>query len=698
MPDTPQRARLKKELGLLDVYAVATGATLSAGFFLLPGLAAAQAGPAVVLAYMVAVIPLVPAAFSIIELATAMPRAGGVYYFLDRTLGPLAGTIGGFGTWATLVLKVAFALVGMGAYIALFFPALRIQPLALGLAIALGALNIVGARKSSGLQVVLVVGLLALLTAFIGASLGVMRPSHLRGALACDLSVLLSTAGMVYVSYIGVTAVASLSEEVRNPERNLPLGVFLALGTTVVIYALGTAAMVSLVPLDELAGNLTPVAAAAEVLYGRPGTILVSVAALLAFVSVANAGILSASRYPLAMSRDHLIPRVFRRLWKEQTPAFSISVTVAAVVTILLFLDPSRIAKLASAFQLLMFSLVCLAVIVMRESHLASYDPGCRSPLYPWMQLFGIAASTFLITRMGWLPLLFSIGLVLASAAWYWRYGRGKVARDGAIYHIFERLGRYRYDGLEGELRGILREKGLRREDPFDEIVAHSLTIDLEEPAEFEDVAGQAAEWLSGVTPHTAQEIVDQLLEGTQVGATPVTENVALPHLRIEGLAHPEMVLVRARKGVHIVFHDAITDHRQEERVLSAVFFLFSPEENPAQHLRILAQIAERVDDESFLDEWRSAESEQELKEALLHEDRFLSLHVANASPTSELVGRSLEEIHMPAGCLVALLRRGGQTIVPKGDTILLDGDSLTVIGDPGTLNEMRTRYGASHT
>ena len=80
--------KLKKELSLFGVYAIATGTTLSAGFFLLPGLAAAEAGPAVVLCYLIAAALLVPAMFSIVELATAMPRAGGAYYFLDRSLGP----------------------------------------------------------------------------------------------------------------------------------------------------------------------------------------------------------------------------------------------------------------------------------------------------------------------------------------------------------------------------------------------------------------------------------------------------------------------------------------------------------------------------------------------------------------------------------------------------------------------------------
>ena len=84
---------LKKELSLFSIYTLATGATLGSGFFLLPALAAAEAGPAVVISYLLAVVPLLPGILSKIELATAMPRAGGEYYFLDRSLGPLIGTI-----------------------------------------------------------------------------------------------------------------------------------------------------------------------------------------------------------------------------------------------------------------------------------------------------------------------------------------------------------------------------------------------------------------------------------------------------------------------------------------------------------------------------------------------------------------------------------------------------------------------------
>ncbi|MCL7989820.1 MAG: amino acid permease, partial [marine benthic group bacterium] len=125
-------SKLQKNLTLFDVYAISTGAMFSSGFFLLPGIAYAQAGPAVVLAYLLAGIAVLPAMLSKAELATAMPRAGGTYYFLDRALGPLVGTVGGLGAWLALVLKSAFALVGLGAYLGLFFD-VPIRPVAVGL-------------------------------------------------------------------------------------------------------------------------------------------------------------------------------------------------------------------------------------------------------------------------------------------------------------------------------------------------------------------------------------------------------------------------------------------------------------------------------------------------------------------------------------------------------------------------------------
>jgi len=689
-----RKEKLKKELNLFDVYAIATGTTLSAGFFLLPGLVALQIGSTLPLAYLIAVIPLIPAMLSIIELATAMPKAGGVYYFLDRTLGPMIGTVGGFGTWATLVLKVSFALIGMGAYIKLFFPSIEIIPVAIIIAFVLGLLSLFGSKKSGRLQTILVTMLLFLLLIFISGGLPQITMTSFQNFLSSDWSSILSAAGLVYVSYIGLTNIASLSEEVKNPERNLPLGIFLALGSSVIVYALGTFVMVGVIPMDILKGNLAPVAAAGEVIFGRPGLVLFSLAALFAFISVANGGTLSASRYPLALSRDHLLPRSFLKLSKWGTPVYSIVLTVGTIILIIILMDPTGIAKLASAFQLMVFAFICLAIIIIRESKLEAYDPGFKSPLYPWLHILGFVLPFFLIFEMGLLPILFSTGLIVIGVVWYLIYGKSRVVRTGAIYHLFERLGKSRYNGLDIEMRGILKEKGLRETDPFDEIVTRGLVLDYNEKENFENVVIKASEWLSHFTKNTPSQISKQFIEGTRLGITPVIHGIALPHLRLQGLLEAQMVIVRGKEGIHISFRDPLKDlDYEEEAIVKAIFFLVSPEKDPTQHLRILAQIAGRVDEENFEQEWMDAKDEQELKEALIHEDRCLSLVVRNETASSHLIGKALRETKFPDGCLVAIVRKAGETIIPTGKTIIEEGDRLTIIGDPKGMNELKKKY-----
>jgi len=705
-----QSARLRKELSLLGVYAIATGTTLSAGFFLLPGLAAELAGPAVVLSYVIAALLVVPAMLSIVELATAMPRAGGAYYFLDRSLGPVAGTVGGLGTWLALVLKSAFALVGMGAYIGLLFDLIgdrypatgqflhRFGPysIAAGLAILFGVVNLLGARKTGGFQKLLVFGLLVILTGFIAQGGTHVQWSNFTGFFDAGFESIIATAGLVFISYVGVTNIASISEEVKDPERNLPRGIFLALGTAVVVYILGIGVMVGVTGAGELAKTLTPVEVVAEQFAGTTGVWLVSLAAMLAFSSVANAGILSASRYPLAMARDNLVPAVFGTLSKRAAPSVSIIVTVGAILLFLVLLrDPVGIAKLASAFQLLMFGLLCLAVIVMRQSGLESYDPGFRSPFYPWMQIIGILAPFWVIAEMGWLPILFAFSLVVIAILWYRGYARKRVDRHGAIYHVFELLGRRRYTGLDRELRSILKEKGLREEDPFEEVVARADVLTAKRRDDFEQIVGRAATKLSQRLPCTAETLAEGFLKGTRLGATPVAGGVALPHLRLPDINEPVMVLVRCPSPIVITTGDVFGAEGPPSET-QAIFFLVSPDGNPGQHLRLLAELAGRVDQDGFLHAWQAAEDDQQLKEIMLRGDRHLSLPVLAGTATAPLIGKALRDIKLAEGCLVAVIRREGETIVPHGRTVINEGDWLTMIGSGRGIRDLRRQFEAS--
>ena len=688
---------MKKELGLFDVFALAAGATMSGGFFLLPGIAAATAGSAVPLAYLVAALFLVPGLLAKAELATAMPRSGGVYFFLDRSMGPLWGTMTGFGTWISLVLKTAFAVVGVGAYIGLFFPQLTLEPIAAGLALFFGVINLFGAKKSGVAQAYLVIGLGLLLLWFSGVGLFKVDLGELNNMLSTPSGSIFSTAGLLIVSYMGLTKVASVAGEVKDPERNLPLGMLLAFVTAIIFYVVGTSVMIAAVGSDVLGangGDLTPVATVADALFGRAGAIVMTIASVLAGFALINAGILSASRYPMAMAKDNLLPDKLGELSKKtSTPIWSVVFTVAVIILFLTVFNPVKLAKLASAFQLLMFAMSTIAVIVMREARLDSYDPGFKSPFYPWLQVIGIIASFWLIFQMGYLAIGFTAGLLWFGALWYRYYASDRVQRSGAIFNIFERLGRTSNDDLDRELRGILKEKGLRVDDPFDEIVARSYVIDLDNATSFEDVVERASSLLANRLPLTAHHIARKFLEGTRVGATPVTRGVALPHLSIEGLPHAELVIVRGKQGIRLQAPDLELSPDIPESTVEAIFFLISPKENPGQHLRILAQIARLVDGDSFKEEWQSAADDVQLKEVLLMQENFLFISLKSDAKSAELIGKSLKEVHLPPGNLIPVIRRGKTNIIPRGDTVLEEGDRLTVLGEPDYLKEMRSKY-----
>lgn len=151
---------------MFDVFAISTGAMFSSGFFLLPGLASQYTGPSVFVAYLVAGILIIPAMFSIAEISTALPRSGGAYFFLDRSLGPLMGTIGGLGTYFALMFKTAFAIIGIGAYAAFFWD-VPVKTIAIAATFMFMGLNLVGAKKTSGLQNIFVIFLLVVLGTFI---------------------------------------------------------------------------------------------------------------------------------------------------------------------------------------------------------------------------------------------------------------------------------------------------------------------------------------------------------------------------------------------------------------------------------------------------------------------------------------------------------------------------------------------------
>lgn len=695
MPPDNGTARLEKQLGLLDVYAISTGAMFASGFFLLPGIAAANAGPSVVVAYLLSSLLMVPAMYSIAELSSAMPRAAGTYFFIHRSMGPLAGTIGGLGAWVVLVTKSAFALVGMGAYLALLVD-VPVRPVAIALTVAFGVLNIIGAKETARLQVWLVVTLVAIMAFFIaqGALELVWGRVELAGSfrpfLPFGTEGLVATVGLVFISYAGLTKVSSAAEEIRDLDRNLPLGMLLSLLTVGAIYTLGVMILVATLDPAELADDLTPVASAGAVIFdwlpGPTATAMIVIAAVTAFASTANAGILTASRYPLAMSRDRLLWGGFDRLGRFGTPTVGIVVTCTTMVVAIALLDVERLASLGSAFLLLLFALINLSVILMREGRLGSYAPGYRSPLYPWMQLFGIVSMLGVLATLGLFSLVSILVIVALAGVWYRVYVRDRASRRGAIYGVFRRLGELHDEGVGEELWGILQERGASEEDSFDELVARARVLDLPDATALGQVTDEVVAALAGrltPIPHQLEEHVELSLAR---GVVPDGVPAVVYEFLVPAGEHAEVVLVRAPRSIPVEggrrFPGATADGRPTTRV-QALVFLVSPEARLTQHLRVLAQLVSMVEEPSFPRLWRRAANDQELTETLLRDERYVSVVVGEPGPAAALVDRRLREAELPPGTLVALVHRGGRSLVPDGTTMLRAGDRLTIIGAP---------------
>ncbi|MFW6436266.1 MAG: amino acid permease [Halococcoides sp.] len=427
---------LERDLGLFSVLAISIGAMVGSGIFILPALALKMAGPAVVLAYALAALVVLPAALSKAEMATAMPEAGGTYLYIERGMGPLLGTIAGIGTWFALSFKGALALVGGVPYLLWYFE-VPVKPVALALAVALILVNLLGAKQTGRLQVAIVAVMLAAMAWFVGGSTGSIERSAFDGFLGAGIGGILEATGFVFVSYAGVTKIASVAEEIEDPDRIIPRGMIWSLGFTTVLYVLVVAVIVGVDP-SGIVGSVTPVAVVAEATMSPIGVFAVIVAAMFALISTANAGLLSSSRYPFAMSRDDLAPPTFATVSDRfGTPVTAITLTGLVMLALIAFVEVTEIAKLASAFQILVFVLINVALVAFRESNVA-YDPSYTSPFYPWLQAFGVVGGLVLLTQMGLIPFVGAVAIVVVSVVWYFAYAEA-VDREGALTDAIRR-------------------------------------------------------------------------------------------------------------------------------------------------------------------------------------------------------------------------------------------------------------------
>ncbi|GAB7090469.1 APC family permease [Halorubrum luteum] len=435
---------LKRDLGLLSTMAIAIGAMVGSGIFILPGVAYVTVdGPAVVLAFLLAGVLVLPAAFSASEMATAMPEDGGSYVYVERGMGPLLGTIAGIGNWFMLSFKGALALIGGVPYLVFVAPGIAeyILPIAVLLAVFFTLINVVSTKSAGSLQFAIVGIMVLVLGWFILSGTPEIVPERTAGAFNYGSGGLVAATALVFISYAGVIKIAAVAEEVKDPGTTIPRAMVGSLLLTTGLYVAVVYVAVGVVDIDAAiaAGELQSdgegpiMGLAAQQALGTVGTAAVVGAALLALASTANAGLLSASRFPFAMARDGLAPGAFERVSERfNTPVLAVSLSGAVIVVLIVFFPIDQVAKFGSAFQIIVFILVNLALIGFREGAVDDYSPEFTSPLYPWMQIFGMASGFVVLTQVGTVPLAGAALITAIGSVYFYLYVRPRIDREGA--------------------------------------------------------------------------------------------------------------------------------------------------------------------------------------------------------------------------------------------------------------------------
>ncbi len=453
---------LRRVLGPVQLTALGIGSVIGTGIFVYTGMAASlHAGPALVISMVIAAIGCALAGLCYAELASMIPVAGSAYTYAYATVGELAAWIIGWDLILEYALATATVAVGWSGYFVSFMRDLGIRvppalaapagapitlpdgsvvhgvfnlPAALIVA-GVSALLIRGIRQSATANTVLVAIKTGVLILFVAFGAAYVRAENLTPLIPPNTgefgsfgwSGVLRGTAIIFFAFIGFDAVSTAAQETRNPQRNLPIGMFASLGICTVIYIAVAIVLLGIVPYTRL--NVPdPLAVGIDATGLTWLASVLKVAALFGLFSTMLVTLLGQTRIFYSMSRDGLLPPAFSRIHPAyRTPHISTMLT-GTVVALGAGLTPLDVlGQLVSMGTLLAFVLVCVGIIVLRRTSPELERP-FRTPGMPWVPISGALVC---LLQMFSLPFATWIRLVVwltAGLAVYATYGRARAA------------------------------------------------------------------------------------------------------------------------------------------------------------------------------------------------------------------------------------------------------------------------------
>jgi len=426
---------LKREVALFGVIALAAGSVIGGGPFALAGPAAGLAGPAVWLGYIVIGLPLVAVALGYAHVASAMPLEGGSYYYPSRIYSPFWGFLSGWAIWLAYITPVALTAIVFTDHLGTVAPGIPKPLLMYGFIAIFYVLNVLGIKISSIAQIIMFVVLVAGILIFSFWGLPSIRSEYFSPMQPFGFSGTVKAAALLFFPYVGFTIAAELGEEVKNPSRNIPWGMTIAMLLCMLVYVFMSVVASGNLIWSAQAKSSTAIYDAAKVFMPELAAGLFLIIVVMAVATSQNAFQISASRVALTMGRDRAVPERLSSLNPRfGTPIWALTISVLiALIFILSEKGLVFIAYTSNVNWLFSFVVVLFAAIFMRRRKPELYEKAHFKFGGAWhyiVPLIGVAVSIFFIALQEPMALLWTaVWIVIGIGVYFIR--KNQLAREG---------------------------------------------------------------------------------------------------------------------------------------------------------------------------------------------------------------------------------------------------------------------------
>ena len=430
-----------KTMTAVDLISLGIGAVIGTGIFILPGtVAATKAGPAIILSFILAAIVCSTAAMCYAEFASALPVAGSAYSYGNLVFGEVIGWVLGWALILEYVLAVAAVSSAWGAYLKSFLagfhlniPAAIVGPfdpakgtygnwIAVLVVIAISLMLNHGVHSSVRINNFIVLVKIAIIILFIVVGAFFVKPSHWQPFYAFGGSGVLHGAAAVFFAYLGFDAVSSSAAEVKNPRKNMPIGIIGTLVIATILYVGVSIVLTGMVSYTKL-NVADPVAFAMNLVNQNWTAGIISLGALAGMFTMMVTMIYSSSRLIYSIGRDGLLPKFLGKLDKKGTPKNSM-ITITIVIAFMGgFVPLDQLTNLVNIGTLIAFLFVSIGIIPLRKNKDIDNSKGFQVPFYPVLPIISALLCVLMLTQLQaetWIAsaVWFAFGLIL-----YFSYG-----------------------------------------------------------------------------------------------------------------------------------------------------------------------------------------------------------------------------------------------------------------------------------